>query len=163
MKFITKTYRYIAINLAFLMFCTSIGFAVDMHFCKGDFKSFSFLEKAPSCHEVATTVTCPHHQKMMKEAFRVKLGTGCLDARLGGKEDNRNCCKNKTVHIEANQDLQIQFLDLLSLHYQATLAFVQNKVLYQNLYITQTSLPFQHYKPPLLFRDVPVLIQSFLC
>lgn len=150
MTFITKTYRVIAISLALLMFCTSIGFAVDMHFCKGDFKSFSFLDKAPSCHELSAKVTCPHHQKMMEEA--------CLE----GNKDNRNCCKNKTVHIEADQDLQIQSSDLLSLHYQATLVFVQTKILYQNLSLSQISFPFQHYKPPLLFRDVPVLMQSFL-
>lgn len=149
MKSITKTYRFIALSLAILMFSTSVGFAVDMHFCKGDFKSFSFLDKAPSCHEMAQMPTCPHHQKMMTNGE-------------DGQMEERNCCENKTVHVEADQDLQIPTFDLPSFHQVATVAFLNLKMLYQPQGITETPIPFQQYKPPLLLRDIPVLTQTFL-
>lgn len=149
MKFITNTYRCIALSLAFLMFSTSVGFAVDMHFCKGDFKSFSFLDKAPSCHQMAQQSTCPHHQKMMSDS---------KDSQM----DERDCCENKTVHIEADQNLQLQTLNLPSLHQVATVAFFNFKKLYHPLGISESTIPFQQYKPPLLFRDIPVLTQTFL-
>lgn len=48
-----RTYRPIALLMAILLLTSSVSFAVDMHFCKGELKSISFWGKAPSCHEQA--------------------------------------------------------------------------------------------------------------
>ena len=101
MTFLRSTYRLIALMLAFLMFFSSAGFAMDMHFCQGKLKSVSFFGKAKTCHDMAdnTMKNCPHHKKMMAEK------KGC--------SEDKNCCSNKTVHFQSDQDHQLQTADFV--------------------------------------------------
>ena len=65
MKSTSITYRIIALTMAFLMFFTSVGFTVDMHYCQGKLKTFNFFGKAKSCHEVGEGMKdCPFHAQM---------------------------------------------------------------------------------------------------
>ena len=82
MSVFRRTYRPIALIMAFLMFFTSISFAVDVHYCKGELKSLSIFGKAKSCHEQKAVSTCPHHAKMQK------------------KQEDSNCCDNKTTFVQ---------------------------------------------------------------
>ena len=152
-SFLSKTYhRYIAILLAFLMFFTSIGYVLDIHYCRGHIKSISFLGEAPSCHQVLQSsqqISCPFHQQMMMENANCSI-------------DEKDCCENKTFHIEVDKDLQIQTIDLPTLHQHFEIAFTASLALFQKNDFSQTLVIFEHYKPPLLFWNLPVLIQSFL-
>ena len=58
-------HRITALTMAFLMFFTSVGFSVDIHYCKGDLKSFSLIGEASACHQ--TKKTCPRHKEMESE------------------------------------------------------------------------------------------------
>ena len=148
MNTISSTYRFIALFLAVLMFITSVGFTVDMHYCGGQLKSFSFIGKAKSCHEQAV-VQCPHHKKMMAQNPNKTV-------------DTRNCCNNKTLHFQADQDKEIQNYNLKVIqplqHFVTT--FVT--VFFNDRIIEKETPVFAHYKPPLISRDISVLIQSFL-
>ena len=42
----SNTYRFIAIILAAVLFVTSVGITMDMHYCKGELKSISLFGKA---------------------------------------------------------------------------------------------------------------------
>jgi hypothetical protein len=153
MTIMQKIYRRIALVLAFLIFCTSTGFSIDMHFCQDQLKSISFIGKAKSCHDLSANATikkCPHHQKMMKQ------DEGC-------STDGKNCCSNKTFYFQANKDQQFQ-----------SAVVIENKQLekfditsvpsfqFDKFGIVSDSAPYSHYKPPLILKDIPVLIQSFL-
>ena len=146
------TYRIISLSLAFLMFSTSVGFAVDMHYCQGKLKSVSFFGKAKTCHDM-TDVTqmnnCPHHKKVMKQIENCS------------KEDKKDCCDNKTVHIHSDQDQAIQTLDFTNKQIpQFVIAYV---VAFFNINLINSNIPsFSIYKPPIVPKDIPVLIQSFL-
>ena len=83
MTFIRSTYRFVALMMAFLMFFSSVGFAMDMHYCGGKIKSISFFGKAKNCHEMVgesdTPIkNCPHHKKMMADE------KSCFE--------DKNCC-----------------------------------------------------------------------
>ena len=56
MNKISNTYQFTALMLAFLMFFTSTGFAINVHYCQGELKSFSFFGKSKTCNEMADEV-----------------------------------------------------------------------------------------------------------
>jgi len=146
-----QTYRPIALLMAILLLTSSVSFAVDMHFCKGELKSISFWGKAPSCHEqAAAKITCPHHRKLMAEKGEAAL-------------EKSNCCDNHTVQVEADHERQTPTaaeLELnLSLQY-FLMAYTARLLPAED--IARTPAPYQNYKPPLIPRDIPVLTQSFL-
>lgn len=145
-------YRFIALSLAVLIFTTSVGFTVDLHYCGGQLKSISLLGKAKSCHENTTHKVmppCPHHQKLMEQNGSTAL-------------DTKHCCENKTVHVQSDQDQNIQqvkaAVEVLSPSF--VLAYV---LTFHTLSTSEVDTPtFAQYKPPLISRDIPVLTQSFL-
>ena len=152
MNSINRTYRFIALPLAFLMFFTSVSFTMDMHFCKNELKSINFFGKAKSCHEASEGVakrTCPHHQKMMGQSDSSSM-------------DKKDCCENKTFHYQSDDDQQFQHDDFVeNLLLQHTLVAQIFQIIKHQ--VVETNTPdFVHYHPPLILRDIPVLIQSFL-
>lgn len=147
------TYRFIALTLAFLMFFTSVGFAVDMHYCQGNLKSVSFFGKAKTCYEMAEVTPmkeCSNHQKMMGQ-------------KEGCSIDKKDCCSNKTLHFQSDQDQQFQtsnFVVSTQLQ-QFVIAYVA--VFFTNDFsIESDANSFAHYKPPVISRDISILVQSFL-
>jgi len=127
--------------MAILMFTTSISFAVDIHYCKGELKSLSIFGKAKSCHQQKATPTCPHHAKMQQQ------------------QEDSNCCDNESTFVQADIDKipsSIEFTDLQ----QFVVAFVQ--IFFLRNSFEQEDIAFEHYKPPLITRDIPILVQSFL-
>lgn len=151
MKQQSLTYRAISLMLASLILLTSFSFSVDMHFCQGQFVSFGIFSKAKSCHELAAKMqACPFHKNKT---------TDSLPRAAMGEEDG--CCKNETVFVQSEleqcfsadenpiEDNQPSFLTNIS---------IENPIHLENFSINH----FQSYKPPLLLRDIPLLIQSFL-
>lgn len=154
MTFIRSTYRLFALTMAFLMFFSSAGFAMDMHYCGGELKSISFFGKAKNCHEIAkedeaAMKDCPHQKKMMTEK------KDCSEAK--------NCCSNKTVRLQSDQDHQLQTADFV-----VTKQLKQFVIAYVSVFLggdfdlKWEVTPYAHYKPPLIRKDIPVLHQTFL-
>lgn len=142
--------RFISLTLSMVMLVTSVGFAVDMHYCKGELKSFSFVGKAKTCHEMMTTApACPMHAKMAKD----ENGT-C-------SSDKKNCCENEVIYVQSDQDQMPGFSLVLDKSVQQfVVAFVFGFL--QSDFTQLDTISGQDYQPPLLLRDIPVLIQSFL-
>lgn len=144
-------YRITALCMVVLLLTSSVSFAVDMHFCKGELKSISFWGKAPSCHEqAAAKISCPHHRKMMAEQGEAAL-------------EKANCCDNHTVLVEANHERQIQAASELELNpslQHFLIAYTVSLLPAED--IARTPASYLNYKPPLIARDIPVLTQSFL-
>ena len=89
---------------------------------------------------------------------------GTLDEPLLGKfkkMETKGCCSNKTYHIQADQDQQIQTsgFELTKPVSQFIFAFV---FIYLTDHLADAASPtFTHYYPPLLLRDFPALFQTF--
>lgn len=149
---VSRTYRVIALGMAFLMFATSAGFAIDMHYCQGQLKSMSIFGNAKSCQEKteAVVVDCPVHGKMM-----VSASNGCATG-------DKSCCDDETILVQSDQDQILPGYDV-----NMSKQFQQFVVAFASIFLitdpVQMITPdFLHYKPPLLLRDVCVLVQSFL-
>ena len=153
MKSTSITYRIIALTIAFLLFVTSVGFTVDMHYCQGKLKTFSFFGKAKSCHDIGEGMkNCPFHAQM-KQANKSKSNT----------ISKKGCCSNKTLHFQSDQDQPNQLNNALVINPQLqsfVIAFVE---IFINSSVIETDKPsFVLYKPPLIPRDIYVLLETYL-
>lgn len=150
----SRIYRSVALILAGLMFITSAGFTMDMHYCSGDLKSVSFFGKAKTCHEMTGEVgslqkSCPRHNKMMEG------NEGC--------SEDKDCCSNKSVQLLSDQDQRVQTIDVVFTKQLKQFVIVHAMGLFaEDLNLNRNSPSYTHYKPPLIQRDIPVLNQTFL-
>lgn len=139
--------------MAMMILVSSVGFTVDLHYCKGQFKSFSLFGKAKSCHEIGQGMrTCPHHKAMVEKKQGMKKEAG-----------DKGCCSNKMLRLQADVDKHNQTADVLLNPvqlYHFAIAFV---VAFQNTVAIPTNIfSNHHYKPPLIHRDTCVFFETFL-
>lgn len=140
----TVLHRIIALTLAFVMFFTSVGFSVDIHYCRGDLKSFSLIGEASTCHQAKKT--CPSHKEMMSEET---------------SEDSK-CCSNKTVVVD---DLDVDYdispdVELTDLQVKFVTARVYTLNGFTFPEVVKSDFP--KTDDPLPPRDIYVLLERFL-
>lgn len=154
MLLVKNTYRFVAVIMAFLMFFSSIGFAIDMHYCGRTLKSVSFFGKAKNCYELANEVkgimkSCPHHKKLKTAK------TTC--------SKDKGCCSNKTVHIQSDQDQQVSSVDFtINQQLKQFITAYVSVFLLDEFDLDEGGINFVRYKPPIIPRDISVLHQTFL-
>lgn len=142
-------YRFVAVFMAILILVSSIGFTIDQHFCGGQLKSFSLIGKAKDCYELATgekQLSCPNHN---------------IDSFKGLSISKKRCCENRTEHFQSDTEVPSSISNILNVDTQ------QFIVAYISVFITRSLLiPLNgvhlSYKPPIIYSDIPILIQSFL-
>ena len=153
MKSASFTYRIIALTMAFLMFFASVGFTVDMHYCQGKLKTFSFFGKAKSCHDMGEGMKdCPFHAKMKT-----------ADKSDGNTIHKKGCCSNKTLHFQADDDQQnhLNKVGVFPVQLQYfVIAFAEIFINASFVEIKKSS--FARYKPPLIPRNIYVLLETYL-
>lgn len=95
---------------------------------------------------------------MEQQGITAKTGISCAD--LGGCK--KGCCDTDYQHFQLDQDQQTAStnFELTPQVSQFITAFV---AVFLVEILPQTEINnFQTYKPPLILRDIPVLVQSFL-
>ena len=139
--------------MAILVFVSSTGFSIDLHYCQGQIKSFSLIREAESCHQKAEKEHCKKQQKP------------CHAAQSNSDElgkCKKNCCSNKTIKVESNDDAKkLQTTELSQKQIKFLTAFVQVFLL-EKIDLSKIIVPHLNYIPPLLNKNIPILIQSFL-
>ena len=153
MNLLNNTYRLIAFSLALLMLVTSLGLTVDMHFCGGHLKSFNLFGKAKGCYEMteaSNVETCSNDQMNMEQNDDCSI-------------QKKNCCDNKTLDFQFDQDQQVQTVDLsISQPLQQFITAYVAVFFFNDFQIESDKTSFAHYKSPLIARDFHVLYESFL-
>lgn len=144
-----KKYRAIPLILALIVFISSGGFSLDMHYCQGSLKSVGFFGKAKNCHEMAQTSHCRHHPK--------------TDMASCSEGDDKDCCNNEQVHYKLDQDQQNTNLELsLNKPLQWFLSPYTVVLLVDNRQAVTGSIYADIHRPPLIHRDIYALFQRFL-
>ena len=85
-----------------------------------------------------------------------------MSSKKGCKED-KDCCSNKTEYFQSDNDLILQsgtYFQIKELQH-FIIAFTR-AFLTPQLEGNRDILAFDYYRPPLLQKDIPILIQSFL-
>lgn len=124
-----------AFTLAFLVLFSTFSFNVDKHYC-GDFLvDVSFTGEAVGCGME-------------------------MDSKATIKK--KNCCKDETLNIEGQDELQLTSFNKITFEKQQFLtAFVFS---YQNLFVEQsrTQSDQRIFPPPEIYQNYQVIYQSFL-
>ncbi len=127
--------------LALLVLVSSSSFMVNMHFCGGHVQSVSLIKEATPCPMEVQLPPC--HKKMAVK----KSG----------------CCEDKQVAFEG-KDFNTLVQDFSTFAWQASNWVVTLPMIMEVIQVSE-SLAFSNrtpYKPPIVERDIPVLVQSFL-
>lgn len=131
----------VSFALALLVLVSSSSFMVNMHFCGGHVQSVSLIEDAAPCPMEVQLPPC--HKKMAVK----KSG----------------CCEDKQVAFEGKDfNTQVQDFSPLSIqaiHWVATVPMIMEVIQVNEALAFSNHSP---YKPPIVERDIPVLVQSFL-
>lgn len=144
-----RKYRIISLIMAVMVFCSSSGFSLDLHYCQGQLKSFSILGKAKNCHEMANMSHCKHH--------------GPTTTSICSDNEDKNCCNNETLLVKSDLELQVNSFKLnLDKNEEWFITAFASIFLYNySIEYNETEL-FQIHRPPLIPRDICVLFQNFL-
>lgn len=123
------------------MLFSTLSFSVSKHYCGGQLFSESVFSHAKDC--------------------------GMQQMRLCDKKStsntikNNGCCHNVQVFIKG-QNLEQKALSTLILDVQQSAIIIDFKSFnFEADYVQQPTF-YQNYSPPLLVKDIPVLVQSFL-
>lgn len=138
------------IILAILVFISSTGLLINLHYCREELKGMSFFFEKESCHQPsAGAPACPLHQP-----------TGC--GHGGEEEDKKGCCDNQPTYVKTDDARQA---DLQQLQPWLLVAPVAELVDIKAPAPPTTDAHTRHYliyRPPIVLTDLPVLFQSFL-
>ncbi len=159
----SKTYRFIALVLAFLMLGASGSWAIDVHYCQGKLVSFSIFGRAKTCHkERHKAVVSPEEENCHHHCD----GPGSEKACDFSFDQEDNCCHNQTFFFQSDQTQQmLSTPELKAVSAKVTPHFfIAYIITFFGYDFSSQRDAFSdiQYSPPLTVRDIPVLFQSFL-
>ena len=135
-RFFTKI---VSIFLSTIILYATTSFSADMHYCCNKLVDTSIFGSAKTC--------------------------GMKDSKTTTKkcaiEDDDDCCNTKTFTKKGNDDLKRVAFDIETEQVVFVRAFVYS---YINLFegFEEKVVPFLHYNPPLISKDILVLHETFL-
>ena len=115
---------------------SSFHLTIDKHICMGRVQSVAILQDAPACG--------------MEMMAAVSM------------EAMEDCCKTEQTVIKGNEH-QVKVLKPVAIEYQSVwVATLSHVIETLDLKASVTYPAHLTYKPPLIEREIPILIQSFL-
>ena len=147
-------YRFLHILLASLLWFSSTGVVLSMHYCQDNLRDVALFVKAENCHaqkqkENAMPKGCPMHQAPST-------------THQTEEDPEKNCCDDTAEYLQLQEDILKTDIEFKS--FILPLLFAINwQMAGQSPYSTdRISVDYLFYKPPLLVCDRPVVLQTFL-
>jgi len=145
----TILHRTYALVLSVLMLSVSTGFTVDMHYCGGKMQSYSVFGEAESCMAMDRDIACNESD--------------------GNKHSNRHCtvekkkcCENRMLYVQPVESLNVSVSPAAQEISDLSEAIVATYEVRLSPALFEASFLNYHYRPPILLRTTPVVLQSFL-
>jgi hypothetical protein len=133
-----------ALFLSLLVLFGSTSFTINMHLCMEQIESISLIKDATDCEMRAKASSCPMGDHQQQEDH----------------EDSKGCCEDRTHLIEGQDEFkEVRTLSLPNIQFVSVLYAVVFNFLSTSIF---ENFPYKEYSPPLIERDIPVLVQSFL-
>ncbi|PHI21214.1 hypothetical protein CEQ90_04120 [Lewinellaceae bacterium SD302] len=129
------------------MLFSSSGVVFSKHYCQGELKSIAFFSEAESCHDSKKARSCPFHPPVEED-----------------KEEptRKDCCEDESEIIKLDEDIEVPQFDLDLPEYQQLVAVLLVTAELFSSGSDSKTLHYLNYKPPLIVRDLPVSLQTFL-
>ncbi|NOS90851.1 MAG: hypothetical protein HOP30_02910 [Cyclobacteriaceae bacterium] len=129
--------------LALFVLTSSISHSVSFHFCGGEIESVAIFGKAQPCamHDRA----CDHNGNTNHSSIH-----------------HKGCCEDATFKIDSDKYLS-KIAEKITVE-NAQFIFARSTDVVQEFTpgVGLTSSPFLNYKPPLIERDITILVHTFL-
>ena len=133
----------LSLILGLLVLISSTSFTVNMHLCMGHVQAVSLIEPATPC---------------IMELMAMDLAK---ESKSCSSASKKGCCEEKSIvfdgteyQYKASEQLTLLPVDFVTVSNPVVCTLDHSFVAFNP--------PFELYKPPLIERDVPVLVQSFL-
>jgi len=128
----------VSFSMALLVLASTMSFTISEHYCGGELVASSLFVKADTCGM----------EMPMSTSNETRLKTN-------------GCCNDVVQVIEGQDDLKSNFTQLEFKQQVFLTAFCYS---YSNLFEENDSslVPFNHYTPPLIVKDIQVLDAVFL-
>lgn len=148
MKAVRKIYRNFSLTMAFLILVSSSNLAVNLHFCQGKLAGLSFLGVTKTCSSSSRTPCSSMKKETQAEGELAK--------------DDKNCCENELLYLYSDQNLFNTINDFaIPVELQQFFTFFII-AFYKKNTVRKPEFNIQNYRPPIVFKDISVLYQSFL-
>lgn len=138
-------HKIVAVSMALLILVSTAGFAMSAHFCGGKLQNVSFFSKVKTCEtHIEKLPSC--HKEQSSET----------------NEEKNPCCEEQSI-VKQAQEFKVQVDSLKEL--KPDLKFIALVVQFVVALVPESNHHFSsytQYSPPLIERDIPVLVQSFL-
>lgn len=133
-------HKILSVLMAFVVLFTTMSFTVDMHYCGDSLVDFSVFTKAESCGMEKAQPTKSCENPVMTE---------------------KDCCTDQQIVKEGNDELKTSF-DKLTFEQQTFVATFF--YIYINRFegLDENIVPFKHYSPPFVERDIQTLHETYL-
>lgn len=133
------------ISLAILLLFSSSGIVYSKHYCGGELKSVAFFGQAEPCHADKEAKSCPFHPTSDKE-----------------QPEKNDCCDDESEIIKLDEEIEIPQFDLELPEHQQLVAVLLVTADLLSFSSDKKTLHYLNYKPPLIVRNLPVSLQTFL-
>lgn len=136
--------KVFSIFLSALLLFGSTGFTLSNHYCEGSLEkvNIGFSSKDLSCEMMKEKDACPLHSS----SNQVK---------------DPSCCSNQFIHFALEEDFEKEAVKETELNPTFLIAYTFITAGF-NPFVKDRDFNLLYYTPPLLDKDIPVLIQSFL-
>jgi hypothetical protein len=125
--------------LASLVLIASMGVTINLHLCAGQVKSVAFFTKAQPCQD---------------------LQKSCDDARHHLKSNG--CCEEESIALKGNEtNAEVKTPTSLSPSFNLLVVILPVLYYFTGIDYSIATPRYAHYKPPLIKRDITILVQSF--
>ena len=139
--------------MAFLVFTSSISFAIDIHYCGGQVKSINLFGEAEKCHEMQQESKTTSNHECCKKKNEER--SHCII-----KSEKKDCCHNEQFVFEQDDDLKLADKSTVNLEeISPVLVYVLVSQLFFD-FDTKASF-YSYYDPPVLSQDILVQQQVF--
>ncbi|MBS1554114.1 MAG: hypothetical protein JSU09_04245 [Bacteroidetes bacterium] len=137
------TRKILAGSLTLFVLVSVISHSISFHFCGGEVQSMSIFGAAQQCEEHDNA--CDHRGSTSHTSI-----------------NHKGCCEDATFKIDSDQ-YTYEPSDKISVEsYQYIFLPVADVAPEFNPIVSLADTHFLHYKPPIIERDIHILVQSFL-
>lgn len=131
-------HKTMSLTMAFIVLFSTLSFTINMHYCGETLVETAVFQKAKGCG-----------MEMNRPSAE-----GCAITK-------KNCCDNKQLAIEGQDELQ---LSAEKIEFQHQVFLTSLVYAYVSLFegFQEDIVPLNDYSPPLVQRDIQVLYEVFL-
>jgi hypothetical protein len=124
--------------MSFVVLFSTSSFSVDLHYCCDNLIDIGIFEQAEICS--------------------VKFQKSGMDSC---EDSSESCCHNEKLYKSGHDDLKNSLTDYIIID---SMSYIETHIPYFDIFFELKKNPntFNDYRPPLLFRNYTILLETFL-